>query len=318
MVLNPTLSFAGKTIWDAGNPMVQDRIGTNRATGARYYPFGDEITSTANDATKFGTYHRDGFTGLDYADQRYYASGYGRFNSPDPSMGSLILKKPGSWNRYAYVGGDPVNSNDADGLGRQQCSRDACQIVQDPTGGNAVGRTSDGGTAVFWFDNTSVSVSEPPLSYSEAMVLLVAAQLSPLSVGGYVYIPAGEINGAEAYYIFSYDSNGGFQKAFLVENSVDDGGFVSVGLEIGQNNTVDPLVFYNYLGSNGVVQAGSLFGPNSGTFGYFGGLFDVGAGGYFSFNGGGGTATGGDGDSGVNPCDSVIAICGQNGGQSNQ
>ena len=72
----------------------QDRLGTNRASGnagagtttngARFYPYGDEITSTANDREKFGTYTRDSYTGLDYADQRYYASTYGRFNTPDP------------------------------------------------------------------------------------------------------------------------------------------------------------------------------------------------------------------------------------------
>jgi YD repeat-containing protein len=57
-----------------GGVPYQDRLGTNRASGARFYPFGDEITSTSNDRTKFGTYNRDSYTGLDYADQRYYAS----------------------------------------------------------------------------------------------------------------------------------------------------------------------------------------------------------------------------------------------------
>jgi RHS repeat-associated protein len=134
MVLNPTLSFAGKTIWDGGKPLVQDRIGTNRATGARYYPFGDEITSTANDAVKFGTYHRDGFTGLDYADQRYYASLYGRFNSPDPATSSIDPQNPATWHRYSYVFNDSVNLRDPNGLdpcsggegGDDGCTCDPC------------------------------------------------------------------------------------------------------------------------------------------------------------------------------------------------
>ena len=54
--------FAGKLIWENG-VLLQDRLGTNRSGGpgyttyspARYYPYGDEITSTANDRTKFGT-----------------------------------------------------------------------------------------------------------------------------------------------------------------------------------------------------------------------------------------------------------------------
>ncbi len=49
-------------------------------------PYGDEITSTSSDREKFATYTRDFYTGLDYADQRFYASTYGRFNTPDPYM----------------------------------------------------------------------------------------------------------------------------------------------------------------------------------------------------------------------------------------
>ena len=47
-------------------------------------------------------------------DQRYYASSYGRFNTVD--SGTVHLKDPGGWNRYAYVGGDPVNHIDPRGL----------------------------------------------------------------------------------------------------------------------------------------------------------------------------------------------------------
>jgi hypothetical protein len=51
----------------------------------------------------------------DYADQRYYSSAYGRFNTVDPAR-SADAKNPLSWNRYAYVGGDPVNRFDPRGL----------------------------------------------------------------------------------------------------------------------------------------------------------------------------------------------------------
>ena len=50
-------------------------------------------------------------TGFDYADQRFYASSYGRFNTADSFSGSASGQNPGSWNRYAYVGGDPINNN---------------------------------------------------------------------------------------------------------------------------------------------------------------------------------------------------------------
>jgi len=50
------------------------------------------------------------------ADQRYYASSYGRFNTADPYQASAGPSDPGSWNRYSYVGGDPVNNHDWQGL----------------------------------------------------------------------------------------------------------------------------------------------------------------------------------------------------------
>jgi RHS repeat-associated protein len=124
--LTTNVWFAGKMIWSgsAVYPYAQeatyaDRLGTNRADGARFYPYGDEIggaSATGNDHEKFGTYNRDGLTKLDYGDQRYYASSYGRFNTPDPMRTNIHLNNPGSWNSYAYGNGDPVGNNDRRGL----------------------------------------------------------------------------------------------------------------------------------------------------------------------------------------------------------
>ena len=91
-------------------------MGTNRVNGARYRPYGDEITTTADDHEKFGTYERSSYTKLDYADQRDYVSGYGRFTTADPYGGSARPWHPGSWNRYVYALGDPVNRSDPRGL----------------------------------------------------------------------------------------------------------------------------------------------------------------------------------------------------------
>ena len=49
-------------------------------------------------------------------DQRYYASTYGRFNTADPYGASGGPSDPGSWNRYSYVEGDPINHLDRQGL----------------------------------------------------------------------------------------------------------------------------------------------------------------------------------------------------------
>ena len=111
--------FAGKLIQDSSaagaQPVAQDRLGTNRVNGARFRPYGDEITSTANDREKFGTYTRDSYTGFDYADQRFYASTYGRFNTPDPYQASGGPSDPGSWNRYSYARAIRINAKRPEG-----------------------------------------------------------------------------------------------------------------------------------------------------------------------------------------------------------
>ncbi len=92
-------------------PVVADRLGSI----GKFYPYGVERPSaTQNDKEKFTGYFRDASTGLDYADQRYEQPGVGRFMSPD-SAGKPRLSNPGSWNRYAYAGGDPINNADPTG-----------------------------------------------------------------------------------------------------------------------------------------------------------------------------------------------------------
>ena len=96
----------------------QDRLGS---VGS-YYPYGeDKGGALPNDQLKFATYTRDSATGLDYAMNRYFSSAWGRFGSPDPYKGSAGPSDPQSWNRYAFVSGDPINRSDKRGL----CSGEA-------------------------------------------------------------------------------------------------------------------------------------------------------------------------------------------------
>jgi RHS repeat-associated protein len=148
--------FGGKLVYENG-PVNLDRLGTNHAQSAQFLPFGDEITSTSNDRTKFATYTRDSYTGLDYADQRFYASTYGRFMTPDPSAKSAKAGTPGSWNRYSYAQGDPANRKDPRGL--DDCSDDpaACgSFFADPYGednGVAFDTPSCGLLTIDYIDN---------------------------------------------------------------------------------------------------------------------------------------------------------------------
>jgi RHS repeat-associated protein len=97
---------------------VYDRLGSAKYNQSNnqaqsFYPYGeDRGTVEPNDALKFATYTRDAATGLDYADQRYYANNFGRFMSPDRYVASGGASDPGSWNRYSYTRSDPVNRVD--------------------------------------------------------------------------------------------------------------------------------------------------------------------------------------------------------------
>jgi RHS repeat-associated protein len=90
-------------------------VNKQRGSFARY-PYGDSGRA-CRISDKFATYFRDG-PGQDYADQRYYGNAMGRFLTPDPGGTAADTSDPGSWNRYAYVGGDPVNHYDPQGLYR--------------------------------------------------------------------------------------------------------------------------------------------------------------------------------------------------------
>jgi RHS repeat-associated protein len=124
--------YGKKLIVSGGVPVVTDRLGTVRADtqgeSFAYYPYGEERSATPDGRNKFATYFRDTI-GQDYADQRFYNAGTGRFWSPDPNgIKTAKLKRPGSWNRYAYVQGDPVNFGDPSGEVEVYMGSGACVV----------------------------------------------------------------------------------------------------------------------------------------------------------------------------------------------
>jgi RHS repeat-associated protein len=104
--------FGGRLLKGESGWTGEDRLGSV----GQFYPYGE---ARVGDPKRFATYERDG-GGLDYAVNRYYWVGTGRFMTPDPYMansgGAGDVGDPGSWNRYGYVGGDPVNFHDPAGL----------------------------------------------------------------------------------------------------------------------------------------------------------------------------------------------------------
>ncbi len=121
VVVSRRAYFGGKLVGQFNGSYMQSAVQDRLGSVGKYYPYGEERNSPPliNDQVKFATYTRDSGTGLDYADQRYYASTFGRFMTPDPYKATEKGKNPAnplSWNRYAYVSDDPVSFNDPWGL----------------------------------------------------------------------------------------------------------------------------------------------------------------------------------------------------------
>lgn len=94
-----------------------------------YLPFGEDVGAGAGRRTEAQKYNapdptrqlytgneRDDGTGLDHTWWRKYEHRSGRWTTPDPYGGSMSAEDPQSFNRYAYVGNDPVNRVDPTGL----------------------------------------------------------------------------------------------------------------------------------------------------------------------------------------------------------
>ena len=85
------------------------------------------LLSCLSSTLRWGCGYVYGGTASGSTDQRFYASTYGRFNTADPFAGSAGPGVPGSWNRYAYVLGDPVNSTDRTSM-YVDCDTDSCDL----------------------------------------------------------------------------------------------------------------------------------------------------------------------------------------------
>ncbi len=123
--------FAGKMLSEKGVFIATDRLGSVRGdsngVSMSYFPWGEERgQGTTDNRTKFAGYYRD-MPGQDYANARYYSASSGSFWSPDPGgttayspsagwLSTVDYSNPGSWNRYSYVNGDPVNRIDPTGM----------------------------------------------------------------------------------------------------------------------------------------------------------------------------------------------------------
>ncbi len=90
-----------------------------------YHPFGEEIATSQRTSglgyvedtvrKQFTGYERDSEIELDFAQARYYNPAHGRFTTTDPLMASGRTENPQTWNRYNYVGNNPLVNIDPTG-----------------------------------------------------------------------------------------------------------------------------------------------------------------------------------------------------------
>jgi RHS repeat-associated protein len=126
---------------------------------ADYFPFGAQravLTNLVSNPYQFTGYEYDSGSGYNYAVARYEAGRWGRFQSPDPYLGSADITNPQSLNRYSYVlnqvtrffdplGLDGVPFTCTDGVCVQDAPLPQSADVpgsMDPTGGGGDGGAS--------------------------------------------------------------------------------------------------------------------------------------------------------------------------------
>lgn len=142
-------------------------------------------------------YQKDDESGLEFAQARYYNTGHGRFTSVDPLTASADAADPQSFNRYAYVGNDPLNFVDPSGL--EMCSAE-------------YSFSQCGGSGAFWGGGSfgdrvaqDASIYEGIPQHAQEGNNLYLERLSNASQG-FGYITAAQLQQVQATFWIWYDA----------------------------------------------------------------------------------------------------------------
>ena len=146
--------------------------------------YGAVSGSTAGSASENEGQERDAETNLDFFQARYLSSGLGRFMSPDPANAGADPTNPQSWNAYAYVSGDPLNTVDPSGMTSCTSSNNYCGLGftnpgHPPYGGLGILNT---GWSSFYDDLTLAGFLSATLWKTSGGLLLLCGNLGGIDL----------------------------------------------------------------------------------------------------------------------------------------
>jgi RHS repeat-associated protein len=151
--------------WLGSSRFAQDGSG-NVTYDQMYAPFGEPYDETASTNRDFTGHTEDTAPGLYDFLFRQQSQSQGRWLVPDPAgLAAADITNPQTWNRYAYVGNNPLNAVDPKGLykginifiptflpgvlgGGEDCGLGECGSFGSGFGGVIVDGVPEGGTSV--------------------------------------------------------------------------------------------------------------------------------------------------------------------------
>ena len=219
-VIEPATGTKYTTSDHLGSPRAVTDAAGSLVSRHDYLPFGVELGAGTSGRTtglgygasdgvrdKFTGYERDTETGLDYAQARYYSSEQGRFTTADPYGGSMGIANPQSFNRYPYVGNNPLRFTDPTGL--RACTDASCSGNEEEEA-KAPGEEDYEDSFFATLEHNSANAAPWPADTHDKILELVLLAADPQALGmaqsgsrdvdwsGDAYIPE-TINPYEAY-----------------------------------------------------------------------------------------------------------------------
>ena len=128
-------------------------------------------------------------TTSDELEARYYNNNFGRFWSPDPAGADAVdPNDPGSWNMYAYAGGDPINFYDPDGTtacGDLEIAGTGMTLQSAVTGGGNLALLSD----VVWAESNHTWATQGSKAYDDEMAAIAMTVINRYNIlNGYLSV----------------------------------------------------------------------------------------------------------------------------------